>query len=93
MDDTYRVCVQGHLDDRWSDWFGGLAVQRQPNGTTLLVGPVGDQAGLHGAIERIRDLGLTLISVNRDIDLDGLAQGDAPVPSDAPEREGQPSRS
>ena len=63
MVDTYRIRVRGHLDDRWSDWLGGLAVQRQEDGTTLLVGPVVDQAALHGVIIRIRDLGLPLLSV------------------------------
>ena len=63
MVDTYRIRVKGHLNDRWSDWLGGLAVQRQEDGTTLLVGPVVDQAALHGVIIRIRDLGLPLLSV------------------------------
>ena len=65
MSDTYELRVKGHLDDRWSDWLGGLAVRRQAVGTTLLAGPVVDQAGLHGVINRIRDLGLPLLSVQR----------------------------
>jgi hypothetical protein len=65
MSDTYELRVKGHLDDRWSDWLGGLAVRRQADGTTLLVGPVVDQAALHGVISRIRDLGLSLLSVQR----------------------------
>ena len=65
MADTYRFRVRGHLDDRWSDWFGGLAIHLQEDGTTLLVGPVVDQAALHGVIARIRDLGLPLLSVRR----------------------------
>lgn len=63
MVDIYRFRVRGHLDDRWSDWLGGLAVQRQEDGTTVLVGPVVDQAALHGVIIQIRDLGLSLLSV------------------------------
>ncbi len=63
MGDTYEFRIKGHLDDRWSDWLGGLAVQRQEDGTTVLVGPVVDQAALHGVIIRIRDLGLPLLSV------------------------------
>ena len=41
--DIYEFRLKGHLDDRWSEWFGGLAVQRQEDGTTVLVGPVVDQ--------------------------------------------------
>ena len=63
MDDTYRFRVRGHLNERWSDWLGGLAVQRIEDGTTLLVGPVVDQAALHGVLIRLRDLGLPLLSV------------------------------
>ncbi len=66
MVDTYRIRVRGHLHNRWSEWFGGLAVQRQEDGTTVLVGPVADQAALHGVIVRIRDLGLPLLTVSRD---------------------------
>ncbi len=65
MSDTYELRVQGHLDDRWSAWLGSLAVRRQDDGTTVLTGPIVDQAGLHGVITRIRDLGLPLLSVQR----------------------------
>ena len=63
--DIYEFRVKEHLHDRWSEWFGGLAVQRQEDGTTVLVGPVVDQAALHGVLNGIRDLGLTIISVQR----------------------------
>lgn len=65
MIDIYRIRVDGHLDDRWSDWLAGLAIERQDDGTTLLVGPIVDQAALHGVIARIRDLALPLLAVNR----------------------------
>jgi hypothetical protein len=64
MDDIYRIHVRGQLDDHWSDWLEGLAIQRQADGTTLLVGPVVDQAALYGVIARIRDLGLPLLAVD-----------------------------
>ena len=63
MSEIYEFHVKGHLDDRWSERFGGLAVQRQEDGTTVLVGPIVDQAALHGVLNGIRDLGLTIISV------------------------------
>lgn len=65
MGDTYRIRVRGHLDDRWSEWFQGLSIQRHEDGTTVLAGPIVDQAALHGVINRIRDLGLPLLSVKR----------------------------
>ena len=71
MTDTYRIRVRGHLHDRWSEWFGGLAIHLTEDGTTVLVGPVVDQAALHGVIIRIRDLGLPLLSVSRVVESDG----------------------
>ncbi len=68
MANTYLIRVSGHLDDRWSDWLGGLAIRREEDGTTMLVGPVVDQAALHGVIARIRDLGLPLLSVRRVVE-------------------------
>ena len=75
MEDTYRIRVSGHLDDRWSDWLEGLAIQRQDDGTTVLVGPVVDQAALHGVIARIRDLGLPLLAVDRVAESHGSTSG------------------
>ena len=65
MTDIYELRIQGHLEDHWSEWLGGLAVQRPEDGTTVLVGRVVDQAALHGVISRIRDLGVPLLSVRR----------------------------
>ena len=71
MVDTYRFRVKGHLNDRWSEWLGGLAIHLQEDGTSVLVGPVVDQAALHGVITRIRDLGLPLLSVRRVVEAYG----------------------
>ena len=60
----YEIRLKGHLDDRWADWFEGLTITREANGETLLAGPVADQAALHGLLKKVRDLGVTLISVN-----------------------------
>ena len=66
--DIYEFQVKGHLDDRWSDWLEGVVIERQENGTTVLVGPLVDQAALYGVIIRIRDLGLSLLSVSRVVE-------------------------
>ena len=57
----YHIRVKGYLDDSWSDWFEGLRITHDSDGATVLVGPVVDQAALHGVLGKIRDLGLTLI--------------------------------
>ena len=62
----YEIRLAGHLDARWAAWFDGLAVSRHVDGTTLISGPIVDQAALHGLLQRVRDLGLTLVSVTRD---------------------------
>ena len=60
---VYQIRIKGHLDSRWTDWFGGLTVTLEDNGDTLLTGPVVDQAALHGVLRRVRDLGMPLLSV------------------------------
>ena len=74
MGDIYEFRIKGHLGDRWSDWLGGLTIHHQEDGTTVLVGPVVDQAALHGLIVRIRDLGVPLLSVKRVADSPGGAE-------------------
>ncbi|SFB41581.1 hypothetical protein SAMN05192575_1111, partial [Nocardioides alpinus] len=61
--ESYRIRVQGRLDARWSTWFDGMTVIRDADGTTVIRGQVSDQAALHGLIQRVRDLGLTLLEV------------------------------
>jgi hypothetical protein len=60
---TYRLRVDGHLDDHWSSWFGRFTITRETDGTTTIAGPVVDQAELHGLLVKVRDLGVTLLSV------------------------------
>jgi hypothetical protein len=60
----YEIRVDGVLGQRWTAWFGGLAVQRDGD-QTVICGEVIDQAALHGLLNRIGDLGLVLISVRR----------------------------
>ncbi|AIX99971.1 hypothetical protein ART_0373 [Arthrobacter sp. PAMC 25486] len=59
----YRVRVNGHLDAHWSAWFGDLMLVHESDGTTTLSGVAPDQAALHGLLSKIRDLGITLLSV------------------------------
>jgi hypothetical protein len=61
----YEIKVKGHLDQSWSCWLDGLTIEQQTRGETLLTGPVRDQAALHGLLNKIRDLGLLLLSVKR----------------------------
>ena len=60
----HEIRIKGHLDDRWTGPFEGLSFSHEGDGTTLLSGPLADQAALHGVLNRIRDLGLSLISVH-----------------------------
>ena len=61
----YEIRLTGHLHERWAAWFDGLAVSHQSDGTTVISGPVADQAALHGLLHRVRDLGLPLVSVTQ----------------------------
>jgi hypothetical protein len=61
----YEIRIKGHLDDRRAVSFEGLTLTREGSGNTLLVGPVVDQAALHGLLRKVRDLGMPLISVIR----------------------------
>jgi hypothetical protein len=65
----YEIRLAGHLDAHWATWFDGLAVSHQGDGTTVISGPVADQAALHGLLQRVRDLGLPLVSVTQ-VDID-----------------------
>jgi hypothetical protein len=60
----YEIHLKGKLDERWAEWFDGLTITLEENGNTLLSGPLADQAALHGILKKVRDLGLTLLSVN-----------------------------
>ena len=61
---VYRIRLKEQLDQRWSAWLGGLMVMHEANGETVLTGEVVDQAALYGLLSKVRDLHLTLISVN-----------------------------
>ncbi len=61
----YKIKIKGHLDSHWSDWFEDLRVSYDRKDNTILTGTIPDQAALHGLLAKIRDLGLTLLSVTR----------------------------
>ena len=63
----YEIRVEGQLPSGWSNWFEGLEIQLGPGGESILIGPLADQAALHGVLAKIRDLNLKLIAVNRCI--------------------------
>ena len=60
---TYEIRIRGRLDDRWSAWFDGMELVAEADGSTLIRGWVADQAALHGLIQKVRDLGLPLLTV------------------------------
>ena len=60
----YQIRVEGQINSYWSHWFEGMTIAYDGN-TTILTGPVADQSQLHGILQRIRDLNLTLMSVNQ----------------------------
>ena len=60
---AYVIRVDGHLDQHWSRWFDDLRLTQEADRTTSLTGVIADQAELHGLLTKIRDLGVTLISV------------------------------
>ena len=60
---VYQIRIRGQIDESWSDWLGELAITPQPDGETLLTGPIIDQAALHGILDRLYALNLTLLAV------------------------------
>jgi hypothetical protein len=66
----YEIRVTGHLDPRWAAWFDGLSLTRTDDGTTVIRGPIVDQAALHGVLQKLRDLGIPLTSVTQ-LDTEG----------------------
>lgn len=63
----YVIRVKGHLDPFWQEWFEHLLITHQSDGTTLLSGQIRDQAALYGLLCKMRDLGLTLLSLESSV--------------------------
>ena len=62
-DGRYEIRLRGHLENRWAAWFDGMTLSHERDGSTVLSGPVFDQAALHGLLQKVRDIGLPLVSV------------------------------
>ena len=60
---VYQIRIQGQIDESWSEWLGGLAITSQSNGETLLTGSIVDQAALHGILDKLYAMNLTILSV------------------------------
>lgn len=61
---VYQIRIKGRLSGQWVDWFEGLTITPEEDGSTVLAGLIIDQAALHGILKRVRDLGVPLLSVN-----------------------------
>ena len=61
----YQIRVKDHIDDEWAEWFAPLIIINDPNGEATFTGPVRDQYELHGLIDKVFNLNLTLLAVNR----------------------------
>ena len=61
----YEIRLEGHLDSRWAARFDGMTLSTDSDGSTVIEGPVIDQAALHGLLRTLYDLGLPLLSVNQ----------------------------
>jgi hypothetical protein len=61
----YEIRIDDGLDEHWTAWFDGVQIANEPNGVIVITGTVTDQGALHGFLAKVRDLGLSLISVRR----------------------------
>lgn len=59
-----QIRVKGHLSEQWVDWLGGLKIKNLPDGQAELSGPLPDQSALYGVLNQLRDLGVSLVSLN-----------------------------
>lgn len=62
--EVYEIRIRGHLDQRRFKAFEDLLIIHNTNGETIITGPIPDQAALYGLLNRLRDLGIPLLSVN-----------------------------
>jgi hypothetical protein len=84
----YRIRIRGHLGHEWSTWFDDLTLTQNDDGTTELTGPLPDQAALYGVLSRLRDMGASLLTVERLTAADGAPVTGSPTPSNSDQRVG-----
>lgn len=70
ISEIYEIRLQGHLDIKWSEWLYGMTITHQPDGGTILSGPLPDQIVLHSVLDRIRDMNLPLLSVKQIVSVE-----------------------
>ncbi len=80
MSHQYEIRLQGHLGPQWSQWFDGLEIQ-QGRDETVLIGPVADQAALHGILAKIRDIGIPLLALRQMHDARTIQESDRQEPA------------
>ena len=62
---AYQIRIEGHIGPQWVEWFEDMSITSEASGDTVLTGALADQAALHGLLKKVRDLGMTLVSINR----------------------------
>ncbi len=78
--ESFEIRVKGRLDRRWRSWFDDMELDTTDDGTTVIRGRVADQAALHGLLQKVRDLGLPLISVTNTASTTTSDQQTGPTP-------------
>jgi hypothetical protein len=89
--ERYEIRVSGRLGSRWAAWFEGLTLTNEDDGTTVISGPVVDQAALHGLLQKLRDLGITLLSLTRTAPGEALEHPISPTTRNRTTAPGAPS--
>jgi hypothetical protein len=64
MAEVYEIRIRGHLSEKFDEWFNGMTITREMDGTTTILGELPDQTALHSILFKIRNMNIGLISVN-----------------------------
>jgi hypothetical protein len=64
MAEVYEIRIRGHLSEKFDEWFNGMTITRELDGTTTILGELPDQTALHSILFKIRNMNIGLISVN-----------------------------